>query len=408
MPIAPIEAPASVREQALYLPGRRIYSQTQGNKPGLQEEISLLPLSIIEILRSFVKPGIASAAPLHLGGGVSFQENTISTKAEWIIKGDAVYYIEPLSFTVSDAAHWGFFEIKLTDEEGKPTGLDFWDSGIDRAALKEANTKTLNKVLIQENYSALAEFPQVSAGYTKWISYEKDTAGNLGNLQSAEHLPAQNFSIHSLGSPIGGFTKMEILTSSGTWGRDKSIQNIFVFAMGGGGGSSSTSRKDNANTPGAIAGAGGGAGFYSFSFFSIASASGIDVTIGAGGAGGTRRTASNGVNSGSTGGQTTVSIDGSLVLTAKGGMGGDSEGTASWFNNFVRNAIGGRGSSNGGDGQAKIALSSQVGGLDGGLGGTGITLDGSSYGGGGDGPSQSGPQSLVGNNGQNGVVLILY
>ena len=200
MPAAAIEAPASIRRQALFLPGRRLYSQTENGKPGLQEEISLFPFSIIEILRSFMKPGIASDTPLHLGGGVSFQEDTISVQAEWIIKGDAIYYIEPLSFTVNEAARWGFLEIKLTDEEGEPTGLDFWDSSIDRAAFKEANTKILNKVLIQENYNITAEFPQVSEGYTKWISYKKDAAGALGVLQSAEHLPSQNFSIHSPGS----------------------------------------------------------------------------------------------------------------------------------------------------------------------------------------------------------------
>ena len=408
MPASSIEAPASIRKQPLYLPGRRIYSQTEGNKPGLQEEISLFPFSIVEVLRFFMKPGIASAIPLHLGGGVSFRENTISTQPEWIIKGDAIYYIEPLNFTVNENARWGFFEIKLTDEEGEPTGLDFWDSVIDRAAFKEANTKILNKALIQENYSDTAEFPEVSEGYSKWISYKKDAAGNLGALQNVEHLPAQDLSLHSPGSPpIGGFANMEILANSGTWSRDPKIRNIFVFAMGGGGGGSSSSRKDNANTRGAIAGAGGGAGFYSFSFFSITSASLIDVTVGAGGAGGVERTATNGVNEGSSGGSSIVSIDGS-VLTGSGGMGGDSEGGGSWFDNFVRNAIGGRGSNNGGDGQAQLALSSQVGYLGGGSGGPGITLDGNNYGGGGHGPASSGTRSIPGDSGQNGVVLIFF
>ena len=409
MPVRSIKASSSIRKKALYKPGRRIYSKTQGNKPGLQEEISLFPLSIVEVLRSFIKPGITSAAPLHLGGGVSFQGDTISTKAEWVIKGDAVYYIEPLNFTVNENARWGFLEIKLTDEEGDPTGLDFWDSNIDRAAFKEANTKTLNKVLIQQNYSITAEFPQASAGYTKWISYKKDAVGNTGSLQSVEHLSSQNFSTHSPGNPISGFTKMEVITNSETWSRHKAIQNIFVFAMGGGGGSSSTSRKDNANTRGAIAGAGGGAGFYSFSFFNLNANSVLAVTVGAGGAGGVARTATNGVNEGSDGSNTTVSLDGSVVLTAKGGRGGETEGTGSWFSNFVRNAIGGRGSSNGGDGQAQLALSSQVGQLDGGLGGSGIILEGTSYGGGGDGPDQSNTTaSAAGSSGQDGVALILY
>ncbi len=199
MPTVQIQSPNSVRKQALFLPGRKIYAQQEDDRPGLQDEIKLLPLSILEIFRSLIKPGITNTQLIHLGGGVSQSGNTIVTRPEWIIQDDAVYYIEPFTLNITEAARWGFFEIKLEDQEGEQVGLDFWDAALDRAEFRPANTKTLNKVLINENYSATPEFPSVSPGHSKWIEYKKDVAGSLGELQSIIHLPSQNVSLHTPG-----------------------------------------------------------------------------------------------------------------------------------------------------------------------------------------------------------------
>ena len=235
MPIVTVQSPNSIRKKPLYLAGRRLYSQTQNNRPGLQEEIGLLPLSIIEILRSFIKPGISPSTTLHLGGGVSFLGNVISTKAEWIIKNDAVYYIEPLTVTVNTAARWGSLDIKLSDEEGEPTGLDFWDSSLDRSAFKQANTKILNKVLIQENYLTRDRLTVPSAGYTTWIRYKRDRTGPLGKIQSVEHIPPKSFSIYSPGTLSQVFSKIEVLTSSGTWTKPAHVEQVLAIVIGGGG-----------------------------------------------------------------------------------------------------------------------------------------------------------------------------
>ena len=199
MPVTQIENSNSTRKQALFLPGRKIYAQNENDRPGLQDEIALLPLSILEILRHLIKPGIATNKVIHLGGGVSFSDNTIKTQAEWLIKNNAIYYIEPLSIAVNDNARWGFLEIKLEDIEGDPTPMDFWDSTIDRAQFKSGNTKRINRVLVNENYSATPDFPVTSDDYTRWVAYKKDASGALGELQSVEHLPAQDFSIYTAG-----------------------------------------------------------------------------------------------------------------------------------------------------------------------------------------------------------------
>ena len=195
MPVTEILNPNSQRKKALYASGRKLYANNSLDRPSIQDEIELLPISIINTIRSLIKPNIQSNKKLHLTGGASFNGKTISTKEEWIILNKAIYYIEAISFEIHADAKIGFLEIKLREEEGDPIGLDFWDSEIDRAVFKEANSKRINKVIIQENYSSSEEEPSVSEGFEKWISYK----ANETSITELVHIPTVTPDAHSAG-----------------------------------------------------------------------------------------------------------------------------------------------------------------------------------------------------------------
>lgn len=185
-----ITAADSIQKQARYEPNRRIYSITSGSIPGLQEEITLLPTSIIGALKEMF--GETAGGELWIGGEVDTYSTTqIETKPAWILTDDACYYIEPLTFTPDATSWWGFLEYKLEAvDTGDPIVADFWDSGTKTAYTDTSDTTRQYVVTIQENFNTSAAYPSVSSGFTKWISYQRVTAGGNITSVSSDRRPA--------------------------------------------------------------------------------------------------------------------------------------------------------------------------------------------------------------------------
>ena len=109
----------------------------------------------------------------------------------------------------------------------------------------------------------------------------------------------------SFGAAGGGFTSMQVFTSSGTYTKPSGISKVRVYVTGGGGGGGGSSTGNHG-------GAGGGAGGTSVKVVDVSSISTVAVTIGSGGSAGSGADGSSGGNSsfGSYG-------------TGNGGSGGD-------------------------------------------------------------------------------------
>ncbi len=234
------------------------------------------------------------------------------------------------------------------------------------------------------------------SGLTTALSTAQGGTGSTANANAAngvvvldvdKKLPAVDGS-QLTGILVGGYTGMQLFTSSGTWTKPTGITKVLVKLVGGGGGGGYNS------------GGGGGGGGYAEGVVSVTGD--ISVTVGTGGSGTTGGT-------GGTGGTSSFS-----TLSATGGGGGVASGGAGGAGgtgNGTLNFTGGIGGTNGNAGGSPLGFGCGGGGYNntaGGLGfwskggGTGSSATG--YGAGGIG----GGSSANGGNGTSGIVIVYW
>jgi hypothetical protein len=196
--------------------------------------------------------------------------------------------------------------------------------------------------------------------------------------------------------PSGGFSNIEVFTSSGTWTNPGNVSKVKVTVQGGGGGAGGDGPSFGGGT-----GSGGGGGGAAIEVISFPTATNVPVTRGAGGA-------INGANSnGSTGGTSSFGA----YVSATGGAGGTRQGagglggSGSGGNLNMVGADGSNGSPQGFE-HSRQGGPSFLGG--GGRGANNPTSTpagaGNNYGGGGGGYIQN----LAGGAGAAGVVIVEY
>lgn len=190
--------------------------------------------------------------------------------------------------------------------------------------------------------------------------------------------PSVSYGDHRHGMPAkpdGGYTNMQVFTSSGTWTRPSGVNKVLVKVIGGGGGGAGGG--SSAGQPGG----GGGGGAYGEEIVTVTG----DVSITAGGGGGGGSCGGSAGSAGSSGG---TSSFGSLVSAGGGGGGqwagsGGFGGTSSAVFNISGAAGTGVSGSTPGRGGAGGGFAGDIGkGGDGGSGGNGNACSG---GGGGSG-----------------------
>lgn len=190
-----------------------------------------------------------------------------------------------------------------------------------------------------------------------------------------------------------GFSDQQYFESSATFVVPEFIYRLRITAIGAGGGGQDSQ---------AAHGNGGGGGGFATKLHDVTPGESIVMAIGTGGM--------NGTPGGTPGGDTTVSDDGGVVVTAFGGgvTAGPSNGTQS----VGGNATGGDINLQGGGGSAAYGAPTE-GGNAGGWGGSGGTYgdnvafrNGIAPGGGGAGGTQGSPGGAGGGIGGNGAVLI--
>ena len=104
-----------------------------------------------------------------------------------------------------------------------------------------------------------------------------NAANGVVVLDASSKLPAVDGSLLT-GLSAGGYTGMQVFTSSGTWTKPTGVSKVFVRVLGAGGGS-------GGDTSGSILACGGGSGGYSEKILTVTG--NVSVTVGTGGTGST-------------------------------------------------------------------------------------------------------------------------
>ena len=232
----------------------------------------------------------------------------------------------------------------------------------------------------------------VTAGgvvYTDGSKQENTGAGTTGQF-----LKSNGSSAPTWETPTGGFSNMQVFTSSGTFTVPAGITKAKVTVVGGGGGGG------GANS-GSYAGGGGAGGGAAIEIVTGLSGT-VSVTVGSGGSGGNY-----GSGYGGTGGTSSFGA----YCSATGGAGGKG-GEASSTSIGSLGGIGSGGDMNirGGAGMARVSATATGAGGNSILGGGGNGVQsaagvaGGAYGGGGGGSSDN----RIGAVGASGVVIVEY
>ncbi len=232
--------------------------------------------------------------------------------------------------------------------------------------------QTLNKdlangvlsMLFQSGWSGRAEF-----GLLGSEDFSLKVSADGGAWQTAFDVPRASGKVNF---PKGSVrSQVDLFTANGTYTIPAWAQRLEVILVGaGGGGASGASGDATANR---IGGGGGGAGGYVAETFDLSELTGpLTLTVGAGGAGGLGSTGTSSSRNGNAGGVTTLSVSGSVVLSASGGAGGlltTGVGGAGGAGSFGSGAAGGASVSNGiaGSGADGIGAGPGAGGGGGGL-----------------------------------------
>jgi len=210
--------------------------------------------------------------------------------------------------------------------------------------------QTLNKdlasavlsMLFQSGWSGRAEF-----GLLGSEDFSLKVSADGGNWQTAFDVTRASGRVNF---PKGAVrSQVDSFTSNGTYLIPAWAQRLEVILVGAGGGGASGSSGDA--TANRIGGGGGGAGGYVAETFDISELTGpLSLTVGTGGIGGLGSTGTSSCRAGAAGGVTTLSVGGSVVLSASGGAGGlltTGLGGAGGAGSFGLGALGGTSISNG-------------------------------------------------------------
>ena len=237
-----------------------------------------------------------------------------------------------------------------------------------RQTLNKDLANSVLSMLFQNGWSGRAEF-----GLLGSEDFSLKVSADGGNWQTAFDVTRASGKVNF---PKGSArSQVDLLTANGTYTIPAWVQRLEVILVGGGGGGASGSSGDS--TASRIGGGGGGAGGYVAETFDISElTSPLTISVGAGGLGGLGSTGTSSCRAGAAGGATTLSVGGSVVLTAGGGTGG-----------IVTTGVGGAGGAGsfglGATGGGSVTNSTVGGGADGlgagpGAGGGGGALDTSS------------------------------
>ena len=199
--------------------------------------------------------------------------------------------------------------------------LESWTEGDVAGELTDGVAK-FGEVIATINGAAFTELPTAIGSYS--IAYKVAETGNYSELtklvafeivEKPNPIPAINPDWGYVVTELGE-NKNEVAIvftnhteKAMTWTVPVNLENVQFLVVGGGGGGST------ANNTGA--GGGGGGGVVTGIVYQLQAESKVSVGVGAGGAGGYRK--NNSMYAGGHGGASTISLDGTLAVTAYGG-----------------------------------------------------------------------------------------
>ncbi|MEI6078870.1 MAG: hypothetical protein WCS94_25065 [Verrucomicrobiota bacterium] len=267
-------------------------------------------------------------------------------------------------------------------------------------------TNELSAVHFDGNGSAIASDGDGGIGLASGGNLNFNLIGDI-NLNSAGSINLTSPGSLNLngGNVVGAIPQMQVFTNSGTFVVPTNVTRIMVEMWGGGGGGGGNGPTPIAGVNYYTSGGGGGAGGYQVGSLAVNAGSSYTVTVGGGGSGGN--------GSGGSGGSTSF---GNQLMTAGGGVGGQS-GKAVLSASIINHIFGPGGP--GGYGRTFSGGAGQSGGVYGGGTGGGAVRGGgggwSSLGSGGSGVSPGGGGSGASGNmessagaGAPGAVIIYY
>ncbi len=198
MPATEVSTTVSIQKQARLHQDARIYPVSAGDIRGLEDEIRLLPLGILEAVRRL--HGGGTDAKLIGGEIESFSPTGIVTRAGYILTQTAVYFLEALNLTPNENGYWGFYELELNAPvDADPVPLDFWDESTNTPYSQSAAQRRAYRVRVYENYETTAAFPALTPGRIKWIEYKRvSMGGSLDSVLAA----AKSFFLNEAGELI--------------------------------------------------------------------------------------------------------------------------------------------------------------------------------------------------------------